>query len=114
MKSPQDDMKNWRSPKTRSTRIAVRRRSVARREEAAPELDRPSNSQWGGLMKTLATKSESVLETYRHDLQEFGLGLRKEIQVAQGLLEDVGQAIDELGSSVLKGTGSLKSVDRDS
>ncbi|XP_048139072.1 BSD domain-containing protein 1-like [Rhodamnia argentea] len=82
----------------------------SREEEAAQEPDCPSNSRWGGLgglVKTLTTKSESVLETYRRDLQEFGLGLRKEIQVAHGSLENVGQAIDELGSSVLKGTSQI-------
>ncbi|KAI3439454.1 BSD domain-containing protein [Psidium guajava] len=82
----------------------------SREEEAAQEPDRPSNSRWGGLgglVKTLTTKSESVLETYRRDLQEFGLGLRKEIQVAHGSLENVGHTIDELGSSVLKGTAQI-------
>lgn len=77
---------------------------------AAPEPHRPSNSRWGGLgglVKTLTTKSETVLETYRRDLQEFGLGLRKEIQEAHGSLENVGQAIDELGSSVIKGTAQI-------
>ncbi|KAF8015290.1 hypothetical protein BT93_H0942 [Corymbia citriodora subsp. variegata] len=77
---------------------------------ASPEPDRSSNSRWGGLgglVKTLTTKSESVLETYRRDLQEFGLGLQKEIQVAHGSLENVGQAIDELGSSVVKGTAQI-------
>ncbi|XP_018717007.2 BSD domain-containing protein 1 [Eucalyptus grandis] len=77
---------------------------------AAPEPDRPSYSRWGGLgglVKTLTTKSETVLETYRRDLQEFGLGLRKEIQEAHGSLENVGQAIDELGSSVIKGTAQI-------
>ncbi|KAI6695629.1 hypothetical protein NL676_023339 [Syzygium grande] len=89
----------------------------AAEEEAGRGPDRPSsNSRWGGLgglVKTLTTKSESVLETYRRDLQEFGLGLRKEIQVAHGSLENVGQAIDELGSSVLKGTAQIISQGKD-
>ncbi|KAK2982250.1 hypothetical protein RJ640_016380 [Escallonia rubra] len=74
------------------------------------------------LMKTLATKSESVIQTYRRDLEEFGSGLTKEAAVirqaagravkdlpgsleagaaaAQESLESVGQAIDTLGNTV--------------
>ncbi|CBI32321.3 unnamed protein product, partial [Vitis vinifera] len=33
---------------------------------------------FGGLIKTLTTKSESVIEIYRRDLQEFGTGLKHE------------------------------------
>ncbi|KAJ9549709.1 hypothetical protein OSB04_022252 [Centaurea solstitialis] len=75
-----------------------------------------------GLMKTLASKSESVIETYRRDLEEFSSGIKKETAVireaaaravkdlptsleagaglAQESLESVGQAIDDLGSTV--------------
>ncbi|KAJ8898653.1 hypothetical protein K2173_004687 [Erythroxylum novogranatense] len=62
---------------------------------------------FGGLIRTLTTKSESVIDTYRRDLKEFGSGLRKEIEVAHGSLENVGHAIDELGTSVLKGTAQI-------
>ncbi|CAO2837055.1 unnamed protein product [Amaranthus hypochondriacus] len=80
--------------------------------------DQSTTPTWGfvgGLIKTFATKSESVLETYRRDLQEFSTGLKKETQVlkevassslevgasrAQESLESVGQAIDSLGSVV--------------
>ncbi|XP_008451401.1 uncharacterized protein LOC103492704 [Cucumis melo] len=62
---------------------------------------------FGGLIKTLSAKSESVIETYRRDLQEFGSGLKKEIEVAHGSLETVGHAFDEFGSSVLKGTAQI-------
>ena len=68
---------------------------------------------FGGLIKTLATKSESVIETYRRDLQEFGSGLKKEIEVAHGSLGTVGHAIDELGNSVLKGTAQIISQGKD-
>ncbi|KAF7150343.1 hypothetical protein RHSIM_Rhsim02G0017100 [Rhododendron simsii] len=79
---------------------------------------------FGGMIKTLASKSESVLETYRRDLEEFGSGLKKETAVirevagravmdlptsleagaaaAQESLESVGQAIDNLGVSVVE------------
>ncbi|KAD5317267.1 hypothetical protein E3N88_17213 [Mikania micrantha] len=74
------------------------------------------------LMKTLATKSEAVMETYRRDLEEFSSGIKKETAVireaaakavkdlpnsleagaglAQESLESVGQAIDDLGTTV--------------
>ncbi|KAL6214753.1 hypothetical protein ACLB2K_014185 [Fragaria x ananassa] len=61
----------------------------------------------GDLIKTIATKSETVIETYRRDLQEFGSGLKKEIEVAQGSLETVGTKIDELGNTVLQGTAQI-------
>ncbi|KAJ4914776.1 BSD domain-containing protein [Raphanus sativus] len=62
---------------------------------------------FGGLMKTIADRSESVIETYRRDLEEFGTGLKKEIEVAQGSLGTVGHAIDELGNTVIKGTAEI-------
>ncbi|KAK9281407.1 hypothetical protein L1049_004308 [Liquidambar formosana] len=90
---------------------------------------------FGGLIKTLTTKSESVIETYRRDLKEFGSGLKKETEtfrevanravkelptsieasasVAQGSLETVGQAIDEFGSNVWKGTAQIISHGKD-
>ncbi|KAG6512644.1 BSD domain-containing protein C22A12.14c-like [Zingiber officinale] len=87
------------------------------------------NSGWRGLIKTFATKSESVIQTYRRDLEEFGSGLKKETEAlrevasqavrhlpdslearasaAQESLESVGQAIDEFGGSVWRGTEEL-------
>ncbi|KAL3517535.1 hypothetical protein ACH5RR_020124 [Cinchona calisaya] len=66
---------------------------------------------FGGLVKTLATRSESVLETYRRDLQEFGSGLRKETEifreVASRAVKDLPASI-EVGASVAH--GSLESV----
>ncbi|CAG7908950.1 unnamed protein product [Brassica rapa] len=82
--------------------------------ETESESDEQSNPNdddggwsFGGLMKTIADRSESVIETYRRDLEEFGTGLKKEIEVAQGSLGTVGHAIDELGSSVIKGTAEI-------
>ncbi|XP_030465928.1 uncharacterized protein LOC115685067 [Syzygium oleosum] len=85
----------------------------------------------GGLIKTLATRSESAIESYRRDLEEFGSGLRKETAVireaasravkdlptsleagasaAQESLESVGQAIDDIGATVLKSTAEILS-----
>ncbi|KAK9933527.1 hypothetical protein M0R45_020722 [Rubus argutus] len=90
---------------------------------------------FGGLMTTLATKSESVLQTYRRDLAELGSGLKKETavirevasravkelpaslevgaSVAQASLESVGQAIDDIGSTVWKSTAEIISHGRD-
>ncbi|KAA8550908.1 hypothetical protein F0562_002592 [Nyssa sinensis] len=86
---------------------------------------------FGGLVKTFAIKSESVLETYRRDLKEFGSGLKKETEafreaasravkelpasievgasVAQGSLETVGHAID----GVFKSTAEIISHGKD-
>ncbi|KAF8027857.1 hypothetical protein BT93_E0704 [Corymbia citriodora subsp. variegata] len=86
---------------------------------------------FGGLIKTLATRSESVIESYRRDLEEFGSGLRKETavireaasravkdlpgsleagaSVAQESLESVGQTIDDIGATVLKSTAEILS-----
>ncbi|KAM5569206.1 protein DOS2 [Rosa sericea] len=90
---------------------------------------------FGGLMTTLATRSESVLQTYRRDLAELGSGLKKETavirevasravkalpakldvgaSVAQVSLESVGQAIDDIGSSVWKSTAEIISHGRE-
>lgn len=87
-----------------------------------------SSGTWnfGGLIKTLADKSESVIGSYRKDFEEFGSGLKKETavirsvasravndsleigaSVAQEKLESVGQVIDDIGSSVFKSTAQV-------
>ncbi|KAK9735434.1 hypothetical protein RND81_04G205600 [Saponaria officinalis] len=70
---------------------------------------------FGGLIQSLSSKSESVLETYRRDLHEFTAGLKNETQTlkhvaatsldigaskAQVSLESVGDVIDSLGAAV--------------
>ncbi|XP_028759922.1 BSD domain-containing protein 1-like [Neltuma alba] len=104
----------------------------------APVQSSDPNNAWnfGGLFQTLASKSESVIGTYRRDLEEFSSGLRKETaiireaasravkdlpasldvgaSVAQESLESVGQAIDDIGSSVWKSTTKIISRGRDS
>jgi len=91
---------------------------------------------FGGLIQTLASKSESVIENYRRDLEEFSSGLKIETSVireaasravkdlpssldvgasvAQESLETVGQAIDDIGSTVWKSTAQIISHGRDS
>ncbi|KAJ4969315.1 hypothetical protein NE237_016016 [Protea cynaroides] len=101
----------------------------------SPKASDGSGWSFGGLIKTLSTKSESVIQTYRRDLEEFRSGLKKETEVirevasravkelpvslevgasvAQGSLESVGQAIDEFGSSVWRGTTDIISQGKD-
>ncbi|KAI4349561.1 hypothetical protein L6164_010137 [Bauhinia variegata] len=68
---------------------------------------------FGGLIKTLSSKSESIIETYRRDLQEFGTGLKTEIEIAQGSFQTVGHAFDEFGNTVVKGTAQIISQGKD-
>ncbi|KAG8370118.1 hypothetical protein BUALT_Bualt14G0084200 [Buddleja alternifolia] len=90
-----------------------------------PQTAPPPTSSWAfgsTLLTTIASKSESLLDNYYKDLQEFSSGLKKETSVirqaasravqdlparlesgaaiAQESLEAVGQAIDNVGSTV--------------
>ncbi|XP_012570072.1 uncharacterized protein [Cicer arietinum] len=73
-----------------------------------PDPPQPNNadpnpdSDWnfGGLIKTLTAKSESIIETYRRDLHEFSTGLKNEIEVAQ-------DSVGEIGTTVIKGTTQI-------
>ncbi|XP_004493637.1 uncharacterized protein [Cicer arietinum] len=77
----------------------------------APE--NPSGAwNFGKLIKTLSQKSESVIEIYRRDLNEFGTGLKKEIEIAHDSLETVGHVIDQFGNTVIKGTAQIISQGR--
>ncbi|XP_058770219.1 BSD domain-containing protein C22A12.14c-like [Vicia villosa] len=73
---------------------------------ANPNSDPDSGSgagdawNFGGLIKTLTTKSESIIETYRRDLQEFSTGLKSEIEVAH-------DSVGEIGSTVIKSTAQI-------
>ncbi|KAE8801037.1 BSD domain-containing protein 1-like [Hordeum vulgare] len=116
------------------------------REAEAPEEeevgeDGVSGGGWsfGGLVKTFTSRSESVLEGYRRDLQDLGSGLRVETtalraaaaraaaalpgaleagaSVASDRLESVGQAVDDLGAAAAgllsHANEALRSVDAD-
>ncbi|GMH28453.1 hypothetical protein Nepgr_030296 [Nepenthes gracilis] len=100
-------------------------------DPSSKSTSQASTSIWsfGSLIKSVATKSESMIGNYRRDIEEFGSGLLKETAairdvasravkefpdsidsgaaVAQESLESVGQAIDNLGSSVWKGTTKI-------
>lgn len=69
----------------------------------------PSGGGWsfGGLMQSFATRSESVLEIYRRDLQEFRSGLKKETEIIR---EAASRAVKELPASIEVAHGSLESV----
>lgn len=84
------------------------------------DLDSPSGSEgatpsggwsFGGLIQSFASRSESVLEIYRRDLQEFGSGLKKETEIIR---EAANRAVKELPASIEVGAsvahGSLESV----
>ncbi|KAG6508755.1 BSD domain-containing protein 1-like [Zingiber officinale] len=99
--------------------------------------DRGDSGGWifGGLIETFASKSESIIQTYRRDLAEFSSGLKEETSVfreiaaravrdlpgslgagaslAQESLESVGEAIDDLGGSVWRGTAGIISQSRE-
>ncbi|KAL1331572.1 hypothetical protein HN51_048834 [Arachis hypogaea] len=80
--------------------------------QPSPSSSATTTGAWkfGDLIKTLSSKSESIIETYRRDLHEFGTGLKKEIEVAHG---SVGHVIDELGTTVAKGTSQIISKSKD-
>ncbi|CAM6009178.1 unnamed protein product [Sphagnum balticum] len=100
--------------------------SSAQPEQEAVEAKEENESEsigwnFGGFIKTLAEKSGGVLQVYQHDLQEFGIGLKKETaavarlplslestaSVAQESLESVGQVVEDFGSSVWRGTTEI-------
>ncbi|KAI3742735.1 hypothetical protein L1987_60429 [Smallanthus sonchifolius] len=62
---------------------------------------------FGDLVKTLTTRSESVFETYRRDLKEFGTGLRKESDLFR---EVASRAVKELPASIDVGTSAIDVV----
>ncbi|KAL1200411.1 hypothetical protein V5N11_032239 [Cardamine amara subsp. amara] len=93
-----------------------------------------SSSSWSfnNLIKTLATKSESVIGSYRHEFEEFKSELKKEtsiirqvasravnelpdsLEIAQESLESVGQAIDDISATVWKSTVKIISHGKES
>ncbi|KAJ6904073.1 hypothetical protein NC651_021271 [Populus alba x Populus x berolinensis] len=107
--------------------------------EQEPEPE-PStlNLAWSfdSLIKTISTKSESIIQTYKKDLQELRSGFNKETAVirhvasravhdlpasfesgaavAQQSLESVGQVIDDIGSTVWNSTAQIISHGKDS
>ncbi|KAF3556673.1 hypothetical protein F2Q69_00015854 [Brassica cretica] len=95
-------------------------------ESTQSPLDDAASSSWsfGNLIKTLATKSESVIGSYRREFEEFGSELKKESSVIRQVasravkdlqsLESVVQAIDDIGGAVWKSTAKIISRGKDS
>lgn len=95
----------------------------------------PSVWGFGDIVKTIASKSEELFNEYREELQEFSSGLKKETEelveatghkvkdlpstlesgahVAQESLEEVGQTLEEFGSSFWRGTKEIFTHVRD-
>ncbi|KAL5722537.1 hypothetical protein ACHQM5_006049 [Ranunculus cassubicifolius] len=83
----------------------------------SPSSSSTNTWSFGGLIKTIASKSEVVIQKYQKDLEEFSSELKKETavirqavkdlpaslefgaSVAQEKLEFVGQVIDDLGNT---------------
>ncbi|KAL5198189.1 hypothetical protein ABZP36_001701 [Zizania latifolia] len=72
---------------------------------------------FGGLLKTLTSQSENVLEAYRRDLAEFGTGLRRETEafrdVAARAARDLPSsvhALDGLADIVAQGKDAIAQV----
>ncbi|CAL9114950.1 unnamed protein product [Musa textilis] len=61
-----------------------------------------SGWSFGGFIKALASRSESVIQTYRRDLAEFGTGLKKETEAVG---KAAARAVRDFGGSVGRGTG---------
>lgn len=74
--------------------------------ESDPNSPNDDDGGWnfGGMIKTLAMQSETVIEIYRRDLEEFGLGLRKETELFR---ETTSRAVKDLPASI---DGVLKST----
>ena len=93
-----------------------------REPESAPAASAPAGGGggWGFgglLLKTLTSQSETVLETYRRDLAEFGTGLRRETEVLREAaaraardLPSSAHALDGLADIVAQGKDALSQV----
>ncbi|CAL5085125.1 unnamed protein product [Urochloa decumbens] len=86
---------------------------------AAPAPTGGGGGGWGfgGLLKTLTSQSETVLEAYRRDLAEFGTGLRRETEVIREAaaraardLPSSAHALDGLADIVAQGKDALSQV----
>nr|XP_043611180.1 protein DOS2-like [Erigeron canadensis] len=62
---------------------------------------------FGDIVNTLTSKSESVFETYRRDLKEFGSGLRKESDLFREVASRAVKELPDVGTSVIKTTSEI-------
>lgn len=77
------------------------------REGTSNPNDGDDGWSFGGFIKSFAVQSESVIETYRKDLQEFGSGLKKETEM---LRETASRAVMDLPASLEAAQGALDVV----
>lgn len=77
------------------------------REGTSNPNDADDGWSFGGFVKSFAVQSESVIETYRKDLQEFGSGLKKETEM---LRETASRAVMDLPASLEAAQGALDVV----
>ncbi|EYU46629.1 hypothetical protein ABFS82_04G024000 [Erythranthe guttata] len=69
----------------------------------ASDSDPANGWSFGGLIKTFAVRSESMIETYRRDLTEFGSGLKKETEIFR---ETASRAVKDLPASIEAGASA--------
>ncbi|XP_057782572.1 uncharacterized protein LOC131000584 [Salvia miltiorrhiza] len=62
---------------------------------------------FGGFVRSFSMQSESVIEAYRRDLQEFGSGLKKETEI---LRETASRAVKDLPASLEAAQGAIDVV----
>lgn len=95
------------SPRESGPDSAVSSPDEDRNPNAAAQGGDADGWSFGSLIKTLATRSESVIETYSRDLKEFGSGLRKESEIIR---EAASRAVKELPASLEAGTSAAHGV----
>ncbi|KAF0896849.1 hypothetical protein E2562_029361 [Oryza meyeriana var. granulata] len=124
-----------RRRRRRVTELEYEEAAAAAGEEEG-EGTGPSGGAWSfrGLIQTFASRSESVLEGYRRDIQDLGSGLHLEMaslraatafpgaleagaSAASDRLESIGQAVDDLGAAAAvllsQANKALRSVNAD-
>ncbi|CAA6663557.1 unnamed protein product [Spirodela intermedia] len=92
-------------------------------ERGSSGADEGGGRSWGafsGIIQTLVSKSEPLIETYRRDLEEFGSGLRKETEVIREVIRELpssleasASALDGLSGSVWRGTAEIIAQGKD-
>lgn len=95
------------SPHESAPDSAVKPPEEDRSPDRAAEAENAGGWSFGSLVKTLATRSESVIETYSRDLMEFGTGLRKESEIIR---EAASRAVKDLPASLEAGTSAAHGV----
>ncbi|XP_073066116.1 uncharacterized protein [Primulina eburnea] len=76
-----------------------------RHQSGVTQDDSADGWSFGGLIKTISTRSESVMETYRRDLKEFGLGLKKETEIIR---DAASRAVVDLPASLEAGASAAQ------